>query len=42
MFADALIGKNLEVSDRGPVDVLLPEGREENLGKPESIKPVFR
>jgi hypothetical protein len=29
MMADALIGKDLEVSGRGPVDVLFPEG----LGK---------
>jgi hypothetical protein len=29
MIADALIGKNLEISGRGPVDVLFPEG----LGK---------
>jgi hypothetical protein len=29
MIADALIGKDLEVSGRGPVDVWFPEG----LGK---------
>jgi len=36
MIADALIGKDLEVSGRGPVDVLFPEGpgkTSQNLNK---------